>query len=69
LPGSPGAAHKGFWARLVVQKAFWIGGFGDRARIGWLDGEIWRGVRKEGRKGDDGDERGRGWGDVRLPGE
>ncbi|KAI1917510.1 hypothetical protein LOZ65_005050 [Ophidiomyces ophidiicola] len=63
LPGSPDAAHSGYWARIVVEKAFWVGGFGDRARIGWLNPRTWRGIEKNGKDGE------RGWADVRLPGE
>lgn len=63
LPGHSDAAHRGYWARLVVQKALWIGGFGDRARIGWLDVDAWKGITKHGEDGK------RGWGDVKLPGE
>ena len=63
LPGNPRSPHRGYWARLVVQKALWIGGFGDRARIGWLDIDKWKAVRKSGKDGE------KGWGDVRLPGE
>ena len=57
LPGRKWAAHAGFWTRLVVQEAYWIGGFGDRNYIGWLDPEEWRKVKKED------------WDKVRLPGE
>jgi hypothetical protein len=63
LPGDPKSPHSGFWARLVVHDALWIGGFGDRARIGWLDMDAWRDVTKHGRDGE------RGWDDVKLPGE
>ena len=57
LPGDRGAAHAGRWMRMVVQEVYWVGGFGDRAYIGWLDIGEWRSVgRKE-------------WTDVRLPGE
>jgi hypothetical protein len=43
--------------RLVVQDIYWVGGFGDRAYIGWIDAKDWRNVtRKE-------------WEVVRLPGE
>lgn len=44
LPGSEGAAHMGRWLRLVAEEIYMIGGFGDRAYIGWLDPEEWRGV-------------------------
>lgn len=55
-PGSKNAAHLGKWARIVVEDAYWIGGFGDANYIGWLDLEEWR---KAGDK----------WKDVRLRGE
>jgi Pyridoxamine 5'-phosphate oxidase len=55
LPGN--RIHTSEWVRLVVQDVYWVGGFGDRAYIGWIDAEEWRNVsRKE-------------WEDVRLPGE
>jgi len=55
LPGNP--IHRSEWVRLVVQDIYWIGGFGDRAYIGWIPVEEWKNVtRKE-------------WEDIRLPGE
>ncbi|KAK5090002.1 hypothetical protein LTR05_000171 [Lithohypha guttulata] len=57
LPGDKSAAHAGVWMRMVVEQVYWIGGFGDRAFIGWFDPEVWRGVRTEE------------WKAVRLPGE
>ena len=57
LPGRKWAAHEGFWTRLVVMQAYWIGGFGDTNYIGWLDPEEWRSINKED------------WEGVRLPGE
>jgi len=55
LPGN--SIHESEWMRLVVQEVYWIGGFGDRAYIGWIPVEEWRNVtRKE-------------WEGVRLPGE
>lgn len=63
LPGHSDAAHRSYWARLVVHKALWIGGFGDRARIGWLDVDEWASIKKDGKDGK------RGWNDVKLPGE
>lgn len=57
LPGDKGAAHQGLWMRLVVEQVYWIGGFGDRAFIGWFDPEVWRAVTVED------------WEAVRLPGE
>lgn len=63
LPGHPDAAHTGYWARLVVEKALWVGGYGDRAKIGWLNPRIWKTIMKYG------DDEEKGWNDVRLPGE
>lgn len=57
LPGDSHSAHSGLWMRLVVEQVYWIGGFGDRAFIGWFDPEVWRGVTVED------------WQGVRLPGE
>ncbi|PKY01971.1 hypothetical protein P168DRAFT_312237 [Aspergillus campestris IBT 28561] len=48
IPGRKGAPHESYWARLVVEGVYWVGGLGGSAD--W-----------------DGD--GKGWGDVRLPGE
>ncbi|MBE7182110.1 MAG: hypothetical protein INR71_13065 [Terriglobus roseus] len=45
---SPGNdIHESWWARLVVREAYWFGGFGDRAWIGWFDMDEWRGVTEE----------------------
>jgi hypothetical protein len=55
LPGN--RIHASEWARLVVREVYWIGGFGDRAYIGWIPVEEWRGVTREE------------WEEVRLPGE
>ncbi|GBF65896.1 hypothetical protein TMEN_8614 [Trichophyton mentagrophytes] len=63
LPGSPKSPHSGYWARLVVEKAFWVGGFGDRARIGWLDMDAWKDVPENSKDGK------KGWADIKLPGE
>ncbi|KAI9788861.1 MAG: hypothetical protein M1816_006525 [Peltula sp. TS41687] len=49
--------HESRWTRLVVQEVYWVGGFGDRAYIGWIPVEEWRRVRREE------------WEGVRLPGE
>jgi hypothetical protein len=67
LPGSERAAHSGFWAQLVVQQVMWIGGFGDRALIGWVNMTEWSGIQFGPNELGVGD--GRGWGDVSLPGE
>ncbi|KAL7787968.1 pyridoxamine 5'-phosphate oxidase domain-containing protein [Trichoderma ceciliae] len=55
LPGNP--IHTSEWARLVVTQVYWIGGFGDRAYIGWIPVEEWKKVTKEE------------WQKIRLPGE
>ncbi|CAI4211125.1 unnamed protein product [Parascedosporium putredinis] len=55
LPGN--VIHQSSWARLVVEQVYWVGGFGDRAYIGWLPIEDWRGVTREE------------WESIKLPGE
>ncbi|KAK1255796.1 hypothetical protein MKX07_008055 [Trichoderma sp. CBMAI-0711] len=55
LPGNP--IHASEWARLVVTQVYWIGGFGDRAYIGWIPVEEWRNVTQEQ------------WQGIQLPGE
>lgn len=55
LPGNP--IHRSEWARLVVDEIYWVGGFGDRAYIGWIPVEEWRSVTQ-----DEIDQ-------IRLPGE
>ena len=39
--------HSSGYRRLVVEHVYWFGGFGDRARIGWLPIEEWRNVTME----------------------
>ncbi|ODM14369.1 hypothetical protein SI65_10204 [Aspergillus cristatus] len=67
LPHKRGSPHSSFWARMVVTDVYWIGGFGDVQQIGWMDVKEWAGVRRKGSVEGVGD--GRGWEDVRLPGE
>ena len=55
LPGS--RVHESHFVRLVVQQIYWIGGFGDRAYIGWIPLEEWQKVKRED------------WEAIRLPGE
>jgi len=55
LPGNK--IHASEWVRLVVTDVYWIGGFGDRAYIGWIPVEEWRNVTRGELDG------------VRLPGE
>jgi len=67
LPGSPSSPHAGFWARMAVTQAYWIGGFGDTQQIGWINMTEWTGIRRKRSLPGIGDER--GWDDVTLPGE
>ncbi|TPX17259.1 uncharacterized protein E0L32_012267 [Thyridium curvatum] len=55
LPGN--RIHSAEWARLVVTRVYWVGGFGDRAYIGWIPAEEWGRVTAEE------------WQGIRLPGE
>jgi len=55
LPGN--RIHESKWVRLVVREVYWIGGFGDRAYIGWIPLNEWQGVTEEEVK------------QCRLPGE
>lgn len=44
-PWTPGnIIHESWWAKLVVEEIYWIGGFGDRAYIGWIPLEQWQRV-------------------------
>ncbi|KAL1849518.1 hypothetical protein Plec18167_003121 [Paecilomyces lecythidis] len=67
LPGQRFSPHESFWAKMVVTHAYWIGGFGDTQQIGWINLTEWSGIRRKGSLPGVGD--GRGWDDVRLPGE
>lgn len=55
LPGNK--IHSSEWVRLVVNEVYWIGGFGDRAYIGWIPIEEWKNVTRDE------------WEGIRLPGE
>ncbi|KAJ1335472.1 Pyridoxamine 5'-phosphate oxidase [Microdochium nivale] len=55
LPGN--SIHESEFVRLVVTQVYWIGGFGDRAYIGWIDPADWKNVTRKD------------WEAVRLPGE
>lgn len=55
LPGNH--IHTSDWSRMVVTKVYWIGGFGDRAYIGWIPVEEWNSVKEEE------------WKAIKLPGE
>ncbi|PYI28191.1 hypothetical protein BP00DRAFT_272898, partial [Aspergillus indologenus CBS 114.80] len=43
LPHRKGAPHQSFWARLVVEQVYWVGGFGGLQQIGWANLSEWRG--------------------------
>lgn len=68
-PGNPDSPHSGFWARMVVTQVYWIGGFGDLQQIGWMNVTDWKGVGRYESDESIGDGSGRGWEDVKLPGE
>lgn len=34
--------HESHYAQLIVDHIYWFGGFGDRARIGWLPLDVWQ---------------------------
>ncbi|KAF2970518.1 hypothetical protein GQX73_g3024 [Xylaria multiplex] len=55
LPGN--RIHEAEFVRLVVQQVYWVGGFGDRAYIGWISVDDWKSVTREE------------WEGVSLPGE
>lgn len=55
LPGNK--IHTSEWTRLIVTQIYWIGGFGDRAYIGWIPVEEWQNVTAAERDS------------IRLPGE
>ncbi|KAG5979482.1 hypothetical protein E4U55_005106 [Claviceps digitariae] len=55
LPGNH--IHESEWMRLVVTHVYWIGGFGDRAFIGWIPVEQWTKVTRTE------------WEAIKLPGE
>lgn len=45
LPGN--RIHESHWTRLIVDEIYWIGGFGDRAYIGWIPVEQWGNVTEQ----------------------
>ncbi|KAI5276355.1 hypothetical protein E4T47_00667 [Aureobasidium subglaciale] len=45
LPGN--RIHTSRWVRLVVEEVYWIGGFGDRAYIGWIPLSAWHNVTQQ----------------------
>lgn len=55
LPGNH--IHTSDWTRMVVTKVYWVGGFGDRAYIGWIPVDEWNQVKEDE------------WKAIKLPGE
>lgn len=45
MPGND--IHESHWVRLVVREVYWFGGFGDRARIQWIDRDIWQNITED----------------------
>jgi pyridoxamine 5'-phosphate oxidase-like protein len=45
MPGN--RIHRSYWARMVVQEIYWLGGFGDRAYIGWIPIDVFRSVTED----------------------
>lgn len=39
--------HESEYVQLIVDHVYWFGGFGDRARIGWLPIDTWRNLTME----------------------
>jgi Pyridoxamine 5'-phosphate oxidase len=39
--------HTSYWARMAVEKIYWIGGFGDGAYIGWIPFDVFKSVTEE----------------------
>lgn len=45
-PGSKASPHVPFWATFVVNRVYWVGGFGDEHYIGWFDQSDWNNAWK-----------------------
>ncbi|PWZ00219.1 hypothetical protein BCV70DRAFT_200368 [Testicularia cyperi] len=41
-PGATDSPHVPFWASFVVDRVYWVGGFGDEHFIGWFNQSEWR---------------------------
>jgi hypothetical protein len=39
--------HESRWVRFVTKEVYWLGGFGDRAYIGWIPLETWQSITEE----------------------
>lgn len=40
-PGSKASPHVPFWATFIVDRVYWVGGFGDEHYIGWYSQSDW----------------------------
>jgi hypothetical protein len=39
--------HEARWVRFVTKEIYWLGGFGDRAYIGWIPLDVWQDITEE----------------------
>ena len=39
--------HEARWVRFVTKEIYWLGGFGDRAYIGWIPLETWQDITED----------------------
>ena len=46
-PNSTESPHIPFWATFNVDKAYWVGGFGDEHYIGWFTSDDWKTAWKQ----------------------
>ncbi len=51
-PNSTESPHVPFWATFHVDKAYWVGGFGDEHYIGWFTSDEWSTAFKRHRLSD-----------------
>lgn len=49
-PNATESPHIPFWATFTVDKAYWVGGFGDEHYIGWFSSDEWNTAWKQHRK-------------------
>ena len=57
VPDARGKIHDSHWTRLIVERIYWVGGFGNVAYIGWIPTDVWRNITQKDIK------------QARLPGE
>ncbi|KAN0065092.1 hypothetical protein ACQY0O_001588 [Thecaphora frezii] len=46
-PGARESPHIPFWAKFVVERIYWVGGFGDEHFIGWIGRDQWKRTWRE----------------------